>query len=463
MTIDDDILERAGARRQKIRGAPPQRDGEKSKQSGKRIKLDPSQADDDPDLKRMNERFAVVQVGGKTRIAGMEESPVHDGCQVPVFQTIADFIAFHAVPRKLDKAIGREVGIGRWWVGQPGRRQYEGIVYAPGDTSNPTKLNLWAGFACEAREGDCSLYLKHLRDNICSENQEHYEYLENWMARAVQQPGRSGEVAVVLRGKEGTGKGVLAKIFGGLFGPHFRHVLHAKHLTGHFNSHLQHCSLLYADEAFFAGDRGHESILKGLITEETMLIEPKGLDPFAVRNCIHLVMSSNSDWVVPAGADARRYFMLDVSDAQKQRSEYFRAIAEQMDSGGREALLHYLLTRDLSAFDVRQVPQTEALADQKRHSRRGVDQLVEIIAERGHIPCAHHEFANVAITSGEENNAGFYVAARRLVPELRFKSSRVTANELTKNWGCTAWKRPASLARKRRMVARARNFTRHKH
>ena len=48
------------------------------------------------------------------------------------------------------------------------------------------------------------------------------------------------------------------------------------------------------------------------------MIEPKGVDPFSVRNCIHLLMSSNADWVVPAGADARRYFVLDVSDAQMQ-------------------------------------------------------------------------------------------------------------------------------------------------
>ena len=54
--------------------------------------------------------------------------------------------------------------------------------------------------------------------------------------------------------------------------------MNAKHLVGHFNAHLQHCSVLFADEAFFAGDRSHESVLKGLITEETLLIEPKGVD-----------------------------------------------------------------------------------------------------------------------------------------------------------------------------------------
>jgi hypothetical protein len=119
-------------------------------------------------------------------------------------------------------------------------------------------------------------YLGHLAENICSGNEDHAEYLLNWMAYAAQYPDRAGEVAVVLRGKEGVGKGVFAKQFGRLFGSHFRHVVQAKHLTGNFNSHLQQCSVLYADESFFAGDRAHESVLKALITEETIMIEPKG-------------------------------------------------------------------------------------------------------------------------------------------------------------------------------------------
>jgi hypothetical protein len=88
-------------------------------------------------------------------------------------------------------------------------------------------------------------------------------------------------------------------------------------------------------------------------------------------------MSSNADWVVPAGADARRYFVLNVSDAQMQKTDYFAAISKQMENGGREALLQFLLHRDLSGFEVRRVPQTDALAQQKAHSRRGIDALIE--------------------------------------------------------------------------------------
>src|SRR5262249_27652155 len=210
-------------------------------------------------------------------------------------------------------------------------RQYDDIVYAP-NSENPRKLNLWRGFACKPLDGDCDLFLAHLRDNVCSGNVEYFEYLLDWMAYGVQYPDRPGEVSVVTRGKEGVGKGVAGTEYGRLVGSHFRHIVHAKHLVGHFNSHLAHCSVLFADVTFFAGDRENESILKALITEDTILIEPKGVDPFPVRNCVHLWMSSNADWVVPAGADARRYFVLNVSDARMQNGEYFGAITRQMDS-----------------------------------------------------------------------------------------------------------------------------------
>jgi Mesyanzhinovviridae DNA primase len=289
----------------------------------------------DDDLTEMNDAYAVTKVGGKTKVMQLEESTASPGCKVPVFSSIQDFCNFHL---KRKKNIGtakapKIVGFGKWWINHSDRRQFDGVVYAPEGTKD-NMLNLWTGFSCKPVEGDCDLYLNHLRDNVCDGNDAHFQYLIRWMAHAVQHPGRPGEVTVVMRGREGTGKGVAAKQFGHIFGSHFLHIVHAKHLVGHFNAHLQQCSVLFADEAFFAGDRQHESILKSLITEESLMIEPKGVDPFPVMNCVHLIMSSNAEWVIPAGADARRYFVLNVSDARMQDHRYFAAIIHQMENGG---------------------------------------------------------------------------------------------------------------------------------
>lgn len=393
------------------------------------------------DLLEFNEKYAVVKIGGKTRVMSMEQSPAGLG-SVPVYSSFGDFAAFNNKRRKIvtdTTGKQRKVGIGTWWLDNEGRRQYDGVVYAPNEDT-PGKFNLWAGFAVEPKPGDCSLFLDHIHQGIANDVEVHSSWLLGWMAHAVQNPGQAGEVAVVLRGKEGTGKGVFAKQFGRLFGSHCKHILNPRHLTGNFNAHLQQCSVLISDEATFAADRSHESILKGLITEDTLLIEPKGVDSFAVRNCIHLIMLSNSDWVVPAGADARRYFVLDVSDARMQDHAYFKAIVDQMASGGDAALLDMLLKMDLSDFDLRQVPKTAALADQKMRSRRGIDRLVEQIAHDGILPSADLGHAYISITTGEEHGEGFYYRARQLVPDLKYENSTTIVTTLCQHWGCIRWK-----------------------
>ena len=110
-----------------------------------------------------------------------------------------------------------------------------------------------------------------------------------------------------------------------------------------------------------------------------------------------------------------------------------------MDNGGREALLHHLRNRDLSGFNVRTVPQTDALADQKAHSRRGIDRLVEILAQEGALPAANAVLLDVAVTTGEAKGEGFYAQAKALVPDLKYSSS-VVINAALKNWGCKSWR-----------------------
>jgi Family of unknown function (DUF5906) len=395
------------------------------------------------DLAQMNANYAVVKVGGRTRVMSFEESAVHPGCKVPVFARVQDFLSFHLKRKKtiIDaRGNGRKVGIGRWWFEHDDRTQYDEVLYAPGITTREGIYNLWRGFSCEARKGNCDLYLRHLYDNICSGIDAHYQYLLNWMARGVQLPDRQGEVAIVLRGEEGTGKGVFAKTYGRLFGPHFWHVSNSHHLVGHFNSHLQQCSVLFADEAFFAGDRSYESSLKALITEETLLIEPKGVDPYTTPNRIHLIIASNADWVIPAGAEARRFFMLDVSATRRQDRDYFGAIGADLADGGREALLFELLHRDLRDFDVGAIPDTLALAEQRAYSRRDIHRLVEHLAHEGQLPACHPIHANVAVTSGEGKGDGFYAEAKNLVPDLKHMSSIRIADKLKNDWGCKPWK-----------------------
>jgi hypothetical protein len=322
-----------------------------------------------PELSELNAKHCVIEsLGSKCRVLCEIWDPAMQRAAIE-HQSFHDFMdrycnRFMTVGVEKPK----QVPLGKWWLGHPARRQKEFLAFLPGQEAPENTYNMWKGFAFAPKEGNCDLYLKHIHDNICAGVEPHYAYLLGWMAMMIQRPAQVGSVAIVLRGTEGVGKGFFAHNLGKLLGRHYMSVCDSTHLVGHFNSHLQDCLLLFADEAFFAGDPRHERVLKSLVTEPYLTIEGKYLNAVPAPNYLHIIMASNNEWVVPAGKDARRFFVVDVNREHQRDRAYFSAVAEQLKQGGYEALLHYLSTYNIDNFDATNVPMTSALDDQKELS-----------------------------------------------------------------------------------------------
>ena len=219
-----------------------------------------SQGDETSLLEEMNRKHAIVSVGGKTRVLTEHFNPETQHMEYPLSLPV------DLKQRYSNRLVGgwREE-VGKWWLDHPERRQYEGIVFSP-EKDIPGYFNLWKGFAVKPRKGSCLLFLTHIRENLCNGDEALYKWVIGWMADAVQHLTARPGTALVLRGKQGTGKGVFARHFGALFGQHYRPISQPRHLTGHFNAHLQDCLLLFVDEGFWAGDKAGEGVLKALIT-----------------------------------------------------------------------------------------------------------------------------------------------------------------------------------------------------
>src|SRR5215831_12799842 len=99
--------------------------------------------------------------------------------------------------------------VASWWLQHPKRRQFiHGVVLDPsGAPEKEGVLNLWRGFAYEPQPGSWRGLQEHIRAILCQGNEEHFGCLMGWLARLGQHPAQQGEVAVVLRGSQGTGKG----------------------------------------------------------------------------------------------------------------------------------------------------------------------------------------------------------------------------------------------------------------
>ena len=224
------------------------------------------------------------------------------------------------------------------WLTDPDRRQYiHGIAFDPSGKERPGIYNLWQNFAFAPKEGSWQKMQDHLRTVMCASNEKHYRYLRKWLARMVQFPAQQGEVAIVLRGLEGTGKSVLGDAMRRIFGQHGFAISNPVHLVGKFNAHLRDCIVLFADEAFFPNDGHHVGVLKALITQPYLTIEAKGENIVLSPNFVHLIMASNAGWVVPASLEARRFFILDVLATHIGDRPYFKALWNELENGGLEA------------------------------------------------------------------------------------------------------------------------------
>jgi len=327
----------------------------------------------------LNKCHAHVMVGGKARILHIKTDPDH-GWNIHEFYHQADFKSHYANRKVL---VGKHLKTaGELWLGHSDRRSYEGVTFNP-NGAGESYYNLFQGLPVEPAQGDCGLYLEHIQNNICKGDDELYDYVINWMADAIQNPGRRPGVALVIRGKQGVGKGVFVNEFARLFGPHAIQVTQSSHLVGNFNAHLRDKLIVFADEAFWAGDKRAEGALKALVTEETMPIEMKGVDVQNAPNFVRLIMASNNDWVVPASVDQRRFVVLEAGTARMQDSSYFKALRDQMDQDGRQALMQFLIDRDLSGVELRRIPRTDALAEQQLRSLDSVGQWLYTALDAG--------------------------------------------------------------------------------
>ncbi|MCK1409542.1 DUF5906 domain-containing protein [Bradyrhizobium sp. 76] len=312
----------------------------------------------------MNRLYALVRTG--SGVAILVDGPEFELMTVESFSKwVANRKAY------LEDGSGKRsvIAMAKYWMEHPDRRQYSGIVFEPlRDT--PGKYNLWRGFPIQPRKGSCEKFLQHIRDNICRGEEELYLWVLGWFADIFQNPAprapnKKSGTSLVLRGPQGAGKSKVGEVFGSLLGDYFTSVAKPSLITGTFNMHLRSTLLFQAEEAFWAGSKEAEGILKDLVTGDTHWVTQKYVDSIRMRNYMRFLINGNAEWLVPSGFGERRWAVLDVGEGRVQDAEYFRAIDEEMENGGREALMWEMLNFDLNQTNIRKIPETMALLEQK--------------------------------------------------------------------------------------------------
>jgi hypothetical protein len=282
-----------------------------------------------PVVRKFNARYGILTRGNRTQI--IDKLAQTEGGELLVHMSKATFLDRYAAYRMPGQGTGRRgppPTEAQYWLQHELADHYTEVIFDPGRPPGRCgkALNVWKGFAFTPAPGDWTLFHKHLLENIAQGDERAFQWLVNWMAKAVQQPGNPIGTVPILQGLPGTGKSVVARHFGALWNPHTIELTHANHVSGHFNAHVFGRRFIFIDEGTYGGDKQSAGVLKTRITEPFFLLEAKGVDAIRVANRSVYMIASNNESIVAADIGDRRWMVFRVGDDRKEDRAFFAAM-----------------------------------------------------------------------------------------------------------------------------------------
>ncbi|GAB1458111.1 hypothetical protein MASR2M48_34190 [Spirochaetota bacterium] len=298
----------------------------------------------------LDEQYIIVLFGGKSLIYDIKDRRFL-GEHREVRQIINDTVTLYSI--RNGKLITEEKSSFDIWYAET-KNRYFNLVFrpalAPGEViQNGKKIwNTWNGWPYEPKDGDCDIYLDHIQQNICDNDMRLNHFVLNWMAHIIQYPEEKNFVALTIKGEQGTGKTMFLKLFMKLFGDYGVEINNIDQIAHHFNSLLQDKLFVYGDEAFWSGDVKIRGQLKNMISSMDMNLTLKGKDSVKYANYMRFAFTTNNPWGGPVEKGERRWLSIKCGDKRRNDSSYFVAMERQLENGGYNALMKYLLERDLN-------------------------------------------------------------------------------------------------------------------
>ena len=363
----------------------------------------------DNDVERINRFCGLVPVSGEVMVATRASGEM----------ALMSARAFHILMRPENQAIAlREVGSRKEgipyrniesvdvsshdnWMAHKGRLIFPGapqllpsplhvvskptdaVEFSASELSGKVPFNIFRGVAYLPDKPDgatCGPILEHIRDVWADRDETVNEYLLNWLARMVQYPERMAETAIVLKSEEGVGKNIISNIFSRYYGRHSYTLTDLASLA-RFNAKPARSVFLVLNEATFGGNKTTTGAMKMLITDPEINTEEKNERSIMVSNCVHMVVFSNNEWVVPVTVGDRRFLVLELPSGHlKNKAAYFSRLNGCIKDGGDRALINYLMLRDIKDFTPSELPETRCTAKVEQ-ARMGLSPLASWLLE----------------------------------------------------------------------------------
>jgi protein gp37 len=253
------------------------------------------------------------------------------------------------------------------WFISPLTTRYHKIVFKPNIKTAHIKddklnyFNKWRGFAYVfdvnhyPPTATCKKYLKLIKEVICDDNEEAYEWLLDWIADLFQHPEEKNGVAISLYSeKMGNGKTTFVEMLIEMLKP-YAIKISAMDLIDRFNAQLRNKLLVFIDENQFFSGREIWNKMKNYITSTTIPIEEKGVNKIQVEHYARFVFAANEKRNVTIETDNRRYVPIHCLE-QAYEVSFFESMWKEMKNGGYGVFTDMMLKRDITKRKWRPIP-----------------------------------------------------------------------------------------------------------
>lgn len=250
------------------------------------------------------------------------------------------------------------------WFSNIDRKDVDRIVFNPKGDCAFNEFNIWKGFdykkTGEGNPEKIQKWLDHIKHIWADDDEDTYEYILNWFARILQQPWKKNNICLVLHSIEGVGKSFILDMIGKIIGKDYYYSTSSlKHILGDFNGDAEAKILVNLNETTWGGDKKMVGAFKEFITDNTIVINKKGIQSYTIQNYANTIITTNEDWIIAVNGQDRRFNLRECKNV-KYENEYYEEILKT----DLQELANFLYSRDITQYDPKKFEKSELHKEQ---------------------------------------------------------------------------------------------------
>lgn len=274
------------------------------------------------------------------------------------------------------------------WIGHTHNiRRKDDVDIYPNSADCPDNIfNLWRPFAMELltepythKQPELEIILNHIKI-LCNHDEPVYDYFIKWIAQMIQYPHIKTIMPTFISG-EGSGKGTLFKLFEKMLGYEkvFETTNPSRDVWGDFNGMMCNCFLVNLNELSKKDTMDAEGKIKGLITDNTLAINQKGIPQYKIKSYHRFITTTNKEEPVNTTKGDRRNLIIRSSDEKKGDYIYFEMMHKFLEDIDvvRTCYDYFKGIEGMDKFKDIPIPLTEYHTNLKELSKSPIEQWLE--------------------------------------------------------------------------------------